>query len=134
VLGAGCATIPGNICPAAEERVGRVLAYISLLVPSSWLPTKYLFARLKYFAADPATCEHEWEVVAGILSTIELQVQCRKCIIYGEVPNPSEEEWGAAYGAMENPYPWLDRSRVRQDRFFIHSDSGAKPTESRTLH
>ena len=121
-------------CRANEGIVGRMLAYLSLWVPNSWLSTKYLFARLKYFAADPATCEHEWDVVASILSTVELQVQCRKCFTYGEVPNPSKEEWGASYGAMENPYPWLDRTRVRQDPLFIHSQLGVEQPGNQTLH
>lgn len=91
----------------------EILAYLSLLIPHSLLSTKFIIERSKYLLDDPATCEHEWDVVAGILSTVELQVQCRKCGIYSEVPNPSKEEWDACYNAMENPYPWDDKSRIR---------------------
>jgi len=91
----------------------RFLAMLSLFIPQSLLSTAFIMKRLQYFAEDPETCSHEWDVVAGILSTVELQVQCRKCFIYGEVPNPSKEEWDSCYGAMENPYPWDDASRVK---------------------
>jgi|TARA_B100000446_G_scaffold187589_2_gene217288 hypothetical protein len=91
----------------------KVLAILSLYVPQSWLSTTYIVERISILADDPHTCEHEWDVVAGILSTMELQVQCRKCAAYSEVPNPSKEEWGSCAGAMENPYPWEDKSRIR---------------------
>jgi hypothetical protein len=91
----------------------KILAYLSFFVPQSLLSTEYIVSRIGVLAADPATCDHEWDVVAGILSTVELQVQCRKCATYSEVPAPSKEEWNACYGAMENPYPWTDKSRIR---------------------
>lgn len=91
----------------------KFLAILSLFVPQSWLSTSYIVERIHILADDPDTCEHEWDVVAGILSTVELQVQCRKCATYSEVPNPTKEEWAACYGAMENPYPWEDTSRIR---------------------
>lgn len=90
-----------------------IFAYLSFLVPQSFLSTAYMVERIKILAADPVTCEHEWDVVAGILNAVELQVQCRKCAIYSEVPDPSKDEWAACYGAMENPYPWKDHSRIR---------------------
>lgn len=96
----------------------KVFAYLSLLIPQSLLSTKYIVERIQYLVDDPTTCDHDWDVVAGILSTIELQVQCKKCATYSEVPNPSKEEWDACYGAMENPYPWDDKSRIR----FYHDD------------
>lgn len=91
----------------------KILAYLSLLIPPSLLSTKYIFYRLQFFLDDPTTCDHEWEVVAGILNTVELQVQCQKCATYSEVPNPSLEEWDACADAMENSYPWGDKSRIR---------------------
>lgn len=93
--------------------LNKILAYLSLFIPQSFLSTNYIVDRIGLLADDPATCEHEWDVVAGILSTVELQVQCRKCATYSEVPNPSKEEWNACYGAMENPYPWSDKTRIR---------------------
>ncbi len=90
-----------------------LLAYLSLYIPQSLLTSKYMAERIQLLAADPDTCEHEWDVVACILSTVELQVQCRKCATYSEVLNPSKEEWAASYDAMENPYPWEDLSRIR---------------------
>ena len=114
-------------------KMGRLLAYLSLVVPMPWLPTRYIIHRMRYFAADPQTCEHEWEVVASILSTVELQVQCCKCLTYSEVPKPSEEEWSASFGAMSKAYPWPDRTRVTRDRLFV-----VQPTEEesgrRTFH
>lgn len=91
----------------------KMLAYLSLLIPQSYLSTSYLHNRLQFLLADPTTCDHEWEVVAGILNTVELQVQCQKCATYSEVPNPSKEEWDACAYAMENSYPWNDKSRIR---------------------
>jgi len=35
---------------------------------------------------------------------------------------------------MENPYPWLDRTRVRQDPLFIHSQLGVEQPGNQTLH
>lgn len=97
----------------------KFFAYLSLLVPNSLLSTAYMFDRLQYFASDPKTCDHTWDVVASIVNTVELQVQCNKCLTYSEVPDPSEEEWGASYGAMEDPYPWADKKRIR---YYFSSD------------
>ncbi|MCP5074354.1 MAG: hypothetical protein GY947_13840 [Rhodobacteraceae bacterium] len=91
----------------------RLLVYLSFLVPGSLLTTKFLHERLTYLFADPATCDHEWHVVASILNDVELQVQCFTCGTYSEVPDPSQEEWDQSYGAMENPYPWEDVTRIR---------------------
>ncbi|WP_136444168.1 hypothetical protein [Pacificoceanicola onchidii] len=91
----------------------KTRALLSLLVPQSWLSTAYITERLSILMDDPATCEHDWYVVAGILDTVELQVQCMKCGTYSEVPEPTQEEWNACAGAMENPYPWEDTSRIR---------------------
>ncbi len=91
----------------------KLLAYLSLIVPQSLLTTKYLLERIPLLAADPSTCDHEWDVVASISSTVELQVQCRKCAIYSEIPDPTEQEWDASYGAMATPYPWEEKSRIR---------------------
>lgn len=91
----------------------KLLAHLSLFVPQSLLSTKYLLERLDYLLDDPSTCDHDWDVVAGITSTVELQVQCRKCATYSEVPDPSKEEWTEAAHAMVSPYPWHDKSRVR---------------------
>jgi len=91
----------------------KILAHLSLFIPQSFLSTNYISYRLQFFLADPATCDHEWEVVAGIWNTVELQVQCQKCATYSEVPNPSIEEWDACADAMENSYPWHDKSRIR---------------------
>lgn len=96
-----------------DIRLKIILAYLSLFIPQSFLSTAYIVERVNYLADNPATCEHEWDVVAGILSTVELQVQCRKCATYSEVPNPSQDEWAACSDAMENPYPWEDHSRIR---------------------
>lgn len=94
----------------------KFFAYLSLLIPQSLLSTKYIVERVALLADDPSNCDHEWDVVAGILDTVELQVQCRKCAIYSEVPNPTEEEWEACYGAMKAPYLWEDKSRIRYYR------------------
>lgn len=91
----------------------KFFAYLSLYIPQSLLSTRYIVERVSLLADDPATCDHEWDVVAGILDMVELQVQCRKCATYSEVPSPSKEEWVACAGAMENPYPWKDKTRIR---------------------
>ena len=91
----------------------KIVAILSLFVPQSWLSTAYIGERISILAGDPDSCEHEWDVVAGILSDVELQVQCRKCATFSEVPNPTKEEWDACAGAMANPYPWEDKSRIR---------------------
>ena len=93
--------------------MGKILAYLSLLIPQSLLPSWYIHKRLPYFLADPATCEHDWWVVACILSTVELQVQCYRCGKYSEIPDPTLEEWTASHDAMLNSYRWPDPSRVR---------------------
>jgi len=91
----------------------KLLAYLSFLIPGRFLTTKYLFKRLDLISADPATCDHEWWVVASILETVELQVQCYNCMTYSEVTKPTEGEWADSYGAMENPYRWEDVTRIR---------------------
>ncbi|GGX56639.1 hypothetical protein GCM10007385_26760 [Tateyamaria omphalii] len=91
----------------------KLVARLSFLVPTSWLSTAYLFERIDILSADAATCDHEWHVVASILSSVELQVHCYKCNTYSEVPDPSKKEWDESYNAMENPYPWRDHSRIR---------------------
>ncbi|GLT08232.1 hypothetical protein GCM10007928_04630 [Sulfitobacter porphyrae] len=91
----------------------KFIAYLSLFVPQSLLSTKYIVERVSLLADDPATCDHEWDVVACISNTVELQVQCRKCATYSEVPDPTKEEWETSHGAMEIPYPWEDKSRIR---------------------
>jgi hypothetical protein len=90
----------------------KVLAYLSFLVPQSLISTAYLFERLRIIGPDPNECDHEWEVVAGIFNGVELQVSCRKCMTYSEVPDPTEEEWVAAT-AMTDTYPWYEESRIR---------------------
>ncbi len=92
--------------------LNKILAYLSFFIPQSLLSTNYIVARIGILADDPSTCDHEWYVVAGILNTVELQVQCKKCATYSVVPNPSKEEWEACYGAMENPYLWDDKTRI----------------------
>ena len=75
-----------------------------------WKVTKKFFS---WFDNDPRNCDHEWHVCATIWSTVSLQVVCPKCLTFGEVPDPSEEEWEAAYGVMERSYyPWNDKTRV----------------------
>lgn len=91
----------------------RLFATLSLLIPSALLSTKFLMWRLHALSRDPETCDHRWYVIAGIWNTVELQVQCIHCLTYSEVPDPSVEEWEACAGAMENPYPWEDKSRIR---------------------
>lgn len=93
--------------------LNKILAHLSLFIPQSLLSTNYIVSRIGLLVDDPSTCDHEWYVVAGILSTVELQVQCRKCATYSEVPSPSKEEWDACYDAMENPYLWDDKMRIR---------------------
>ena len=90
----------------------KLIAYLSFLVPQSWLSTEYMADRVWDLAGDPETCDHDWWVVASIISTVELQVQCQKCATYSEVPDPTKEEWEKSYDAMENPYPWRDKSRI----------------------
>jgi len=97
-----------------------MLAYLSFFVPQSILTTKYIVERVGILAANPATCEHDWYVVASILSTTELQVQCQLCATFSEIPSPSKAEWDTAFGAIENPYPWKDLSRIR---YYIVNDS-----------
>jgi hypothetical protein len=94
--------------------VKKVLVYLSLLVPASLLSTKYLFDRIELLPDDPENCDQDWMVIAGILNTVELQVQCAKCASYSKVPNPTKEEWDACAGAVENPNPWEDKTPVRQ--------------------
>ena len=94
----------------------KLLATLSLFIPQSLLSSRYIQRRLELFADDSTDCEHEWYVVAGILSTGSLQVQCVRCASFSEVDNPSLDEWERCAGAMENPYPWEDAERVNPIR------------------
>ncbi len=40
------------------------------------------------------------------------------CGFFGNVSNPSEQEWEAALQAQSKPYPWLERSRVTFRYYF----------------
>ncbi len=82
-------------------------------MPRSILSSKYIYDRVALLAVDPATCEHEWLVVASISNTVELQVQCNYCATYSSIPDPTEDEWNASFNAMENPYFWDDHSRIK---------------------
>ena len=63
---------------------------------------------------DPyAPCDHHWEVVGTVLSEVSLQTHCKRCALYGSVPNPSEEEWDRAFHAPDNPYDWDEPERVQ---------------------
>lgn len=57
-------------------------------------------------------CDHSWQVVSTVLSEVALQTQCKRCGLYGSVPNPSEEEWSKAFDAPSSPYDWLEPERV----------------------
>lgn len=76
------------------------------------LPTSVLNWIVKTFAGDPRTCDHEWDVVCGILNDVAIQVQCGKCATWGSVPDPSKEEWDKCAGAYDNPYRWEYPERV----------------------
>ncbi|APX15665.1 hypothetical protein VWY34_06600 [Phaeobacter sp. JH20_02] len=97
-------------------KLEKILALLSFLVPGRLLSTRYLFKRLEILGQDPETCEHKWLVIAAIRNSVELQVQCVRCFAYSEVSDPSQQEWNDAFGAMENPYPWDDDSRVNPVR------------------
>ena len=73
---------------------------------------KLLNLILKKLADDPDKCEHEWTVYSTAYAEVCLLVECYKCMSYGTVNDPTEEEWENAFGAMSNPYPWKDNSRV----------------------
>lgn len=90
----------------------KFLARLSLFLPHSLFSTKYLVERIELLSTGASTCDHEWWVVASILNTVELQVQCYRCNTYSVVPDPTKEEWDASYEAMENPYRWHDTSRI----------------------
>lgn len=91
----------------------KIVALLSFLVPSAWLSTEYVSKRLYYFRAQPSDCKHEWLVISSILETSELQVQCSRCLIYSEVPAPTEKEWDDSFFAPEKPYAWKDLPRIR---------------------
>lgn len=59
-----------------------------------------------------APCDHSWEVVSTVLSEVALQTQCKRCGLYGSVPNPSEEEWERAFDSPSSPYDWSEPERV----------------------
>ncbi|MEM0907841.1 MAG: hypothetical protein AAGJ94_10790 [Pseudomonadota bacterium] len=103
----------------------KAIASGSLMVPHGWLPREYMSRQLDNLFDDPEDCEHDWYVVASILSTVELQVQCGRCGIYSEVPDPTKDEWSKAYGAGTKPYAWKDKSRMR---FYFSRETGG-PTD-----
>ena len=67
---------------------------------------------IKFIFADPKTCTHDWEVYSTALEDVCLELQCKKCAILGEVPDPTKEEWSKGYSAPSNPYPWTENERV----------------------
>lgn len=67
---------------------------------------------LAWFGRDPATCDHDWHVISTVLSTVQLQVACNNCALYGVVSNPTEQEWGDGYHAPSKPYRWQQPERV----------------------
>lgn len=93
-----------------------VLAILSLFIPQDFLSRRFIQRRTEYFLKSPTDCDHEWWVVASIANTGELQVQCFKCGHYSEASDPTDEEWNASYGAMENPYIWEALDRVNPVR------------------
>ena len=73
---------------------------------------KLLIWIIKKLSDEPNKCEHEWTVYSTASAEVCLLVECYKCMSYGTVNDPTEDEWGNAFGAMSNPYPWKDNSRV----------------------
>jgi len=70
---------------------------------------------LRRVVRNPLSCDHQWSVVACVLSDGSLDVQCDRCLLWGSVEDPTEEEWTKATRALENPYPWAEPERVRYD-------------------
>ena len=58
------------------------------------------------------SCKHEWQVVGTVISESALQTQCKRCGLFGSVPDPSEEEWDLAFDAPDSPYDWNEHERV----------------------
>ncbi|CUH84542.1 hypothetical protein [Thalassovita mediterranea] len=62
--------------------------------------------------ADPETCDHDWVVMACVISDVSIDVICYGCGLVGNVPDPTEDEWIANADAMENDYRWHAPDRV----------------------
>src|SRR5690349_11366664 len=57
-------------------------------------------------------CNHEWVVFSTALQDVCLMLECVSCGALGTVDDPSEEEWGEAFHAPDEPYGWPDKARV----------------------
>lgn len=66
-----------------------------------------------YEPENPAECQHEWFVVSTATQQVDLILECYKCMSYGVVEDPSEQEWSEAFSAPEKSYRWYENSRVR---------------------
>ncbi len=66
----------------------------------------------RFVLKDPATCEHKWMVYGTAFNQGCLELYCSRCASTGAVMQPTQEEWGQAFGAHDDPYEWSDQSRV----------------------
>ena len=62
-------------------------------------------------SADPL--KHDWYVFTTYLQDVSLGVFCVRCGCDGIVPRPGKGEWGAAWSAPSNPYPFGRPAAVR---------------------
>lgn len=59
---------------------------------------------------------YDWWVYSTALADVFLMVECRLTGKRGYIPNPTREEWKAAFHAPGEPYRWTgDPSRVVVD-------------------
>ena len=57
-------------------------------------------------------CDHSWEVYGVTTDDTTLLVRCETCGARGTVPDPSEEEWNAAFALNGEQMDWPDGSSV----------------------
>ena len=55
---------------------------------------------------------HIWIVFSTEVTRCCLMLECAECGTFGTVDDPTIEEWGQAFHAPSNPYPWTDNARV----------------------
>jgi hypothetical protein len=91
---------------------GRIMAMMSEIQEFPLFYRLFPNWTLRRLHAKAPTCEHEWEVVGTAYNQGCLELNCKQCASWANVLDPSKEEWAAAYGALDNPYPWTDLSRV----------------------
>ena len=95
-----------------ERMIAKIVRLVADLFAS--LEEKVLNWVASYHEPEnPEECEHEWFVVSTATHKVDLILECYKCMSYGVVEDPSENEWETAFDAPSKSYRWHENLRVK---------------------